>query len=128
VFSDFLTFFFLPSIQSEEEKKKKKNLSICAAKEMASKSVTIFVVGYQGCGYFIRAARAAESVAKRNASVDYKVQEMSRPDFKSWVAQVSKDRGIKHSSSPLVFEGDDPKTSPIIGGCDDTLAYLTKYN
>mmetsp|Transcript_12530 Transcript_12530/g.18931 ORF Transcript_12530/g.18931 Transcript_12530/m.18931 type:complete len:100 (-) Transcript_12530:40-339(-) len=92
---------------------------------MASKNVLLTIAGFSGCGYFIRAANAAKSVANRYDVVNVDVIEKSRNDYKAWLKDITAIHNIQHTSSPLCFIG-TPKEGKVIGGCDDTLAYLKK--
>lgn len=90
---------------------------------MAARVLT--VVGYSGCGYFIRAGDAAKALSAKHPEWNASVIEMSRPEYQSWLAPIASKHGIRHTSSPICFIG-TPEDGQVIGGCDATIAWLAK--
>ena len=83
------------------------------------------VLGYNGCGYFDRAAGAAKSVENNEEGVKANVKGMPRSQFLAYLKDLTAARGIRHRTSPICFKG-TPENGTYIGGCDDFLAHVEK--
>ena len=91
---------------------------------MAGQLRILSVVGYNGCGYFDRAAAAAKALEKsRPAEWKASVTGYSRSDYLEWLKPINVRHGIRHTSSPIVFIG-TPEDGKFVGGCDATIAWL----
>eukprot|EP00698_Gefionella_okellyi_P003984 TRINITY_DN13692_c0_g1_i1.p1 TRINITY_DN13692_c0_g1~~TRINITY_DN13692_c0_g1_i1.p1 ORF type:complete len:147 (+),score=25.33 TRINITY_DN13692_c0_g1_i1:68-508(+) len=81
------------------------------------------VAGYTGCGYFAGAKQALHNAQSAHDSVfDIEVVEYARPEYMKWLAEQTKEHGVAHRTSPIVF-----LDGKYIGGRDATVAYLTKH-
>lgn len=84
------------------------------------------VVGYNGCGYYDRAAAAANALAaSRPSEWQSVVQGHTRSEYLEWLKPITAKHGIKHTSSPIVFIG-TPEDGKYVGGCDATVAWIQK--
>ena len=90
---------------------------------MASTRVELVVTGWKGCPFHDKAAIAAQEVSTRSGgNVGVRVNTMERDAFREWAVGEGERLGKQHKTSPLVT-----KDGALLGGCDDTLAYLKAY-
>jgi glutaredoxin len=86
---------------------------------------SISIAGYSTCGYHKRALRAANAFFGASTVNDRTFS--SRAQYKQWLQtkdglQFSGRTAAEHTSSPFVWINKDH----YVGGCDDTLAWISK--
>ena len=84
----------------------------------------LVISGYTGCGFHQRAVVQAQQIASASGGkLTVETNTWPRPEFKEWAAKESQKYGVQHGSSPFVT-----RNGVFLGGCDDTLAWLTDYS
>jgi len=96
--------------------------------------LSVFVYGYDGCGYHARASAAAKTTFG-DENVQVKTFE-TRDEFRKWLIspdgtkeQLSTfgEKAASHSSSPYVWITEADKTW-YVGGCDDLLSLINQLD
>jgi len=97
-------------------------------RRMAS-PVKVVITGFEGCGWYLRAANAGANLAATHPEVQVETICLPRPQFKLALHQWRKglgDRAQTHETSPFVWqEVNGVKT--FIGGHDDFVAFTENY-
>ena len=89
------------------------------------KTITIF--GFEGCGYYAAALDKINTFKcnprKANCKLSVVTHCVKRSDWSSIIQSHASSRGLKHTTSPLIF-----CNSTYIGGHDNLVAEIAKRN
>jgi len=97
--------------------------------EKSPRVPALSIAGWVTCPFYQKAKNAVLTV-KESGSLDVNVIEFAdKPSYKDWLAKeketqagLSSSKAQQHGSSPIVWLDD----TTFIGGCDDTLAWVSK--
>jgi len=80
------------------------------------------IAGYSGCGYYHEAIKQAN---ENNIQINIK-EFADRKSFKKYINtdEIRESIGLKHHTSPVIWEIKDNITSTFVGGSNDFLEHL----